>query len=262
VCYHSHESVTLALTILDGGYIRIYDQISVKIADFTSATSANDSAAVPNNAEDKGRKSTKDGKGKRDSSRAGATSDRVNVSKAKVAHAAQRQALSWNEDDDGGGYVRKCDKIAIVVLEHAFDPVALAGMSEDDRMGFLSALETKVASECCVFGTIEKITVYSRHPRGVVIVRFASNYGAQQCKEGLAGRRWLEGSDGECMRTSYFDGVTDYSTVVIPAKEEEEGENKKMKKKEQEQEGTGDYDRWLEQYDEEELPPELRVRIE
>ena len=81
VCYHSHESVTLALTILDGGYIRIFDQISVKIADFTSATSGvtSGSTGASINADDKG-KSTKiydkDGKGRRDSSRAGVASER------------------------------------------------------------------------------------------------------------------------------------------------------------------------------------------
>lgn len=242
LCYHSADSVALALSVLDGGYIRLNSQISVTKADFQSQPS---SSKADNNSS----------KG----------TDKPSVSQMKVAQAAQRQALSWNDDDDGGG-VRKRDLLTIVVLERAFDPMALARCEASQKEARLHALERKVAVNCGKFGEIDKITVYSKHPEGAVIVRFRTNYAAQQCKEQLHGQVWVtEPGDGAGLRTLYWDSKTDYGAETIDEVGIAQPQQQQEGKDKGEREGAekeGSYADLFDGYGDDELPEELRLRTE
>jgi hypothetical protein len=183
----------------------------------------------------------------------------------KVAQAAQRQALSWNDDDDGGG-VRKRDLLTIVVLERAFDPIALARCEASQKEARLHALERKVAVNCGKFGEIDKITVYSKHPEGAVIVRFRTNYAAQQCKEQLHGQVWVtESGDGAGLRTLYWDSKTDYGVETIDEVGIAQPQQQQEGKDKGEREGAekeGSYADLFDGYGDDELPEELRLRTE
>lgn len=266
ICYHSSDSVSLALSVLDGGYIRLNDRISVSRADFQSQSSGASKADDGTGDVDTGEhKDGGDHKGREWGSKPSA-------SQVKVAQAAQRQALSWNEDDDGGG-VRKRDLLTIVVLERAFDPLALATSSHPSKV--LRDLEHKVAATCGKFGDIEKITVYSRHPDGVVIVRFHTNYAAQQCKEQLQGQVWVGESQSRAgasggVHTLYWDGKTDYGAVTIDERDVElrqrgqegEGSGGAAPKRDGEGQGEESYADLFDGYEDDDLPEELRLRTE
>ena len=147
--------------------------------------------------------------------------------------------------------------------------MALASMELGDKHEYLRKLEKRIASSCGAFGDIEKITLYSRHPDGVVIVRFGSNYAAQQCKERLHGQSWVP---GEKLRVMYWDGHTDYSVDGIDIDEHAGGKDKQDRSK-----GTGgndskggideehaerDYSDIFDGYSEKDLPDELRLRTD
>ena len=72
---------------------------------------------------------------------------------------------------------------------------------------FSQELEGDIASECGKCGEIEKITVFSKNPRGVVIVKFSTNYASQECVRLMHGRFF----GGKKLRCYYWDGSTDFS---------------------------------------------------
>ena len=82
-----------------------------------------------------------------------------------------------------------------------FDP------SDFTDESFSDELETDVASECGKCGQIEKITVFSKHPNGVVIVKFSTSYASQECVKLMDGRFF----GGKKLRCYFWDGATDFT---------------------------------------------------
>ena len=82
-----------------------------------------------------------------------------------------------------------------------FDP------SDFSDESFSDELETDVASECGKCGQIEKITVFSKHPNGVVIVKFSTSYASQECVKLMDGRFF----GGKKLRCYFWDGATDFT---------------------------------------------------
>ena len=211
ICYANAESVALAEQILDGGMLRYGFALSVKRAEFKLKGEAFDPA-------------------KR---------QRVNATQARVARAAEAQARSWNEDDDSGA-ARKAS-LRIVVLENMFTPADCAadGFGEALERELVAELEAKVALP-------EKVTLFSRSERGVVVVKFRTGYAAEDCIKLMDGRYF----GGARMRCYYWDGVTNFDAGAgagdDAADEEEDARHT-------------DFGDWL---DEQEVPEELQLRVE
>lgn len=245
LCYLRSESVDMALDVLHEGCLRPDCVLTVTRADFSASSSSSGAATDASGEGDTSRNSAKNG-GKR---------ARVAPGQLKVMQAAHKQTLTWNEDDDGGG-VRRRDQLTIVVLHHAFDqPYSASLPSEEQRIAYFASVERRVVGLCEPYGAIDKVTLFSKHLEGVVIVRYHTNHAAYCLVEAL-GRG---GGDEKSMRASYWDGTTDYSAEPgsTPASQQPE----ESPPQENGEAGEDDeYSRWLEA--DEELPEELRVRTE
>jgi HIV Tat-specific factor 1 len=222
ICYNSATSVQMALDLLDGGYIRPNAKISVCRAEFqkreTGGVDGDDTVAKKR--------------------------ARVPASQAqkRVAKNAISQALAWNEDDDVG--VSKHKALKIVVLEGMF---TLEEISDD---AFLEELEADIATECEKFGGIEKMTVFSKNPRGIIIVKFATAFAAQECVRVMNGRYF----GGRKIRSFFWDGATNYSVSASAAEAEAAAE-------EEEKERLDEFGDWLDSQ-QEELPEEFALHVE
>ncbi|CAE7721059.1 Htatsf1, partial [Symbiodinium microadriaticum] len=156
ICYIAEASVDMAVSVLDGGFIRPMSKpLSVSRAEFQK----------------------KDGtQGEGEGTGVAWKKPRQNLTHAqvKVTQNAIAQALAWNEDDDLG--VSKKRALKIVVLEGMFRP-------EDSLSDptFFEDLERDLLQECEKLGEIEKITVFSKNPRGIVIIKFSTSFAAQEC---------------------------------------------------------------------------------
>jgi len=233
ICYNAEESVQLAIDILNGGFIRVGYQVTVSRASFAGTVQA-DASGNGNNMNGSIRGQSSDKK-----------KDRQILSQAqvKVARSAIKQALTWNEDDDIG--ISKSAALKIVVLQGLFHPQDFI-----ENINFSDELEEDIAMECSKCGNIEKITVFSTNPRGVVIVKFSTSFAAQECIKLMNGRYF----GGKKILCFFWDGVTNYSVVVKSDKQEDEEE----KLEEHRLDEFGD---WLEQ-NQEELPEEFILRTE
>lgn len=230
LCYNAEESVSLAVDILNGGFIRANSQITVTRADFQPAATATDSH--------------RNGNGAQHGESAGKVAYRPSLSQAqvKVARSAIKQALTWNEDDDIG--VSKAAALRIVVLEGLFKPSDFANPTFSDE------LEADIASECEKIGILEKLTFFSSNPRGIAVVKFSTSYAAQECIRVMNGRYF----GGQRLKSYFWDGVTNYSVTGHSDAHEEELEK-------QEASRLDEFGDWLEQ-EQEELPEEFRLRTE
>lgn len=226
ICYNSATSVDMALDLLDGGYIRPSAKITVTRADFQKRDAAGT---------DDSNSYTADQAAKR---------ARISASQAqkRVAKNAITQALAWNEDDDVG--VSKHKALKIVVLEGMF---TLEEVQDDT---FLEELETDIATECEKFGTIEKITVFSKNPRGIIVVKFATAFAAQECVRVMSGRYF----GGRKIRSYFWDGATNYSVSGSSAEAEATAE-------EEEKERLDEFGDWLDNQ-QDELPAEFALHVE
>eukprot|EP00611_Tribonema_gayanum_P022549 TRINITY_DN4544_c0_g1_i1.p1 TRINITY_DN4544_c0_g1~~TRINITY_DN4544_c0_g1_i1.p1 ORF type:complete len:382 (-),score=116.36 TRINITY_DN4544_c0_g1_i1:154-1299(-) len=204
VCYVMEESVELALHVLDGSQIRAGVFLSVSKAVFQQK------------------------EGKADTVR----KLKVTDARVKVARAAAKQALSWNESDDIG--VAK-GGLKIVVIENMFDP---SDFVEDPDFG--EDLQADIALECQKLGPLEKITVFSRNPIGPVVVKFGTAFASEQCIKKMDGR-WF---GKRKLRCHYWDGITNYEVKEDASKE---------------QERLDEFGDWLENQD---LPEEMQLRTE
>lgn len=217
ICYNSEESVKLAVDILDGGFLRPNVQITVTKASFDNK--ADQPAQGPKK--------------------------RITQAQLKVARNATKQALVWNEDDDIG--VSKGAALRIIVLEGMFNPEELA---HDAKLA--DDLEADIASECEKFGTIDKVTMFTQNPKGVVIIKFSTSFAAQECIRVMNGR-FFAGSKIKCY---FWDGVANFS--VLP------GSSSVQKMEEEEKQEASRLDEfgdWLEQ-EQEDLPEEFQLRTE
>jgi hypothetical protein len=162
----------------------------------------------------------------------------ISEAKRKVARLAALQAVGWDEGENGriaGGL----KGLRIIVLTHMFDPAQFADDENDEK---LSQLEKMVHAECEEVGTVEKITIFSKHPAGVIIVKFSQPNSASDALNKFNGR--ISGKSK--VEASYWDGVTDY-TVRDEEKEAKDAERR-----------LDEFGDWLE---EQELPEELRLRV-
>jgi HIV Tat-specific factor 1 len=123
-----------------------------------------------------------------------------------------------------------------------FNPAALVGRPDEDSL--LASMEQDLHAECEQWGVVEKITVFSKHPAGVVIVKFASPGAASDAVKEFDGRMWKEAGRIEA---SFWDGVTDF-TVRDEVKEQKESEERQH-----------EFGKWLEH---QELPEELRLKVD
>lgn len=219
ICYARPESVELALQVLDENLFRDGAILSVQRAKFEQH------GAVLFNDNDK-----TGGGGRR----------MVSEAKRKVARLAALQAVGWDEGENGriaGGL----KGLRIVVLMNIFDPMELKHDTNDEK---LQALENMVRAECEEIGLVEKITVFSNHPAGVMIVKFTLPTAASEAVMNLNGKILLNGRKVEA---SYWDGVTDY-TCRDAVKDEKETEKR-----------LDEFGDWLEN---QELPEEFELKVE
>ena len=184
VAYVRPESVELAVEILNGGLLRPGWPMTITKAVFQQKAGGNNGGEGGGGGQVKRRK--------------------VNEAKVKVARAAAKQALSWSEADDtglGGKALR------IVVVKNMFHP------TECQAPGFVEELQEDLEGECSALGPLEKMTIFERHPEGVVVIKFGTAFAAEQCVKLMNGRFFA----GRKLQSSYWDGSTDYTKAVFRA---------------------------------------------
>ncbi len=220
LCYNAKESVDMAVNILSGGYIRPSKQITVTKADFTQSLNTE--------------KVQKRSRGN------------INEKQIKTAYRAMKQALMWNEDDDSG--VSKSTALKIIVLEGVFSLEELNKIPKYDE-----TLEKNIAEACGKHGEIDKITLFSKNPKGIVIVKYKTSYAAQECIRALNNSNFY----GKVLKVYFWDG-TDYSVARSSGDsktDDEVDEDEEVKR-------LKEFGSWLEQVVEDELPEELRLQTE
>ncbi len=179
IAYVRPESVELAIEILNGGLLRPGWPMAITKAVFQQKQQQPNAGG--------------DGPVKR---------RKQNEAKVKVARAAAKQALSWSEADDTG--LNRATALRIVVVKNMFHP------RECRTAGFVEELQEDLAGECGALGPIEKMTIFERHPEGVVIIKFGTAYAAEGCVKLMNGRFFA----GRKLQSFYWDGSTDYTKAV------------------------------------------------
>jgi HIV Tat-specific factor 1 len=215
ICYARAESVDLALQVLDENLFRDGAILSVQRAKFEQSADFDESKS-------KGGKRV------------------ISEAKRKVARLAALQAVGWDEGENGriaGGL----KGLRIIVLKNMFDPAEFLNDENDEK---LRRLEQTVHSECEEMGTVEKITIFSKHPAGVIIVKFAQPNAASDAVNSFNGQLRDDGKSK--VEASYWDGVTDYTV------RDEEKEAKDAEKR------LDEFGDWLEN---QELPEEFELRV-
>ena len=159
----------------------------------------------------------------------------------KVARIAALQAVGWDEEGENGRITGGRKGLCIIVLKHMFTLQELAEAKDEDVV--LAGLEKEIRQECAQWGTVEKITVFSKHPRGVLVVKFGQPHAASTAVKAFHGRQ----RQGRRIEATFWDGVTDYTV------HDEQAEQREAEKRHEE------FGEWLE---EQELPEELRLQVE
>lgn len=216
ICYARAESVDLALQILDENLFRDGATLSVQRAKFEQQ-----GGDFENGSNNNGRRM-------------------VSEAKRKVARLAALQAVGWDEGENGriaGGL----KGLRIVVLMNMFDPKELEKDENDEKLG---RLEKEVHLECQDIGVVEKITVFSKHPAGVIIVKFEKPNDAIDAVSKFNGEIR---PNGRKVEAHYWDGVTDY-TVRDAEKEAKDAEQR-----------LDQFGDWLEN---QELSEEFQLKVE
>ena len=113
---------------------------------------------------------------------------------------------------------------------------------------FEKELEEDIGAELSKCGEIKKITVFSEHKDGIVVVKFATSYAAQECIKITNGRFFA----GKNLKAFIWDGVTNYGEKTIDQHEKEEKAEDKA---------LDEFGDWLEE-EQEELPEEFRLQVE
>jgi HIV Tat-specific factor 1 len=153
----------------------------------------------------------------------------VSEAKRKVARLALLQA----QDEGFGERLAGGRKgLRIVVVQHMMD-----GIPEN-------RLEDEIQAYCQEHGQLEKITCISKTK--VVIIKFVEPTAASQAVQAWHGM--INKRTKQAMEAVYWDGVTDYTHKEEDNPEEEEKRH-------------DDFGKWLEETQEKELPPELRLKV-
>jgi hypothetical protein len=164
----------------------------------------------------------------------------VSEAKRKVARLAALQAVGWDEGENGriaGGL----KGLRIVVLMNMFNPAEFEHDENDEK---LQSLEKEVHAECEEIGSVEKITVFSKHPGGVMIVKVTQPNAASDAVTKFNGK---VGSNGRKVEASYWDGVTDFTCRDVD-REEKDTEKR-----------LDEFGDWL---DDQDLPEEFKLQVE
>eukprot|EP00948_MAST-09A_sp_MAST-9A-sp1_P000794 g794.t1 len=114
----------------------------------------------------------------------------------RVVQLEEEQALSWDESNSQG--------LCIVVLKHMFHPSEFTGPDSDE---FAEDLREDIAEECAKVGTLSKMTFFEKHPEGIVVLKFSTTLGAEQCIKLMNGRSFAK----RRIVADYWDGFTDYT---------------------------------------------------
>ena len=175
---------------------------------------------------------------------------RISQAQRKVARMAAKQAVDWDEGDFNGRLTGGLKGLHIIVLKRMFQPHELAGGDEKEDDSVLAKLEKEVRTSCEKHGNVEKITVFSKNPQGVVVVKFTQPPAASEAVKAWDGRSFSLVNQERKVEATFWDGVEDY-TVRDNKKDEAEMEKR--------HEAFG---AWLEGQAEEELPEELRLQVE
>lgn len=218
VCYLKEASVELAVTLLDGVELRPGVSLHVEPASFApkapSAAGAGAGAGEGAGAGDgggtgkgkDGNANANAGRGKKRilgsvrggaggagaSSAAGLTKEQAAAARAR--EAAQKAALSWAEEGD------ESLGMHIIVLRHLFTPEDMADPA------FAEEFEEDVAGEALRFGTAEKLNIFSKHPDGIVQIKYASAGAAAEALQAFDGRFF----GGRRISAEFWDGVTNF----------------------------------------------------
>lgn len=78
----------------------------------------------------------------------------------------------------------------------------------------MEELQEDLEGECKKLGPIEKMTIFEKHPEGVVIIKFGTAYAAEQCVKLMNGRFF----GGRKLQSFYWDGATDYTKAIYVEK--------------------------------------------
>lgn len=164
--------------------------------------------------------------------------------KRKVCRLAALQAIGWDEDGENGRITGGLKGLRIIVLKAMFTLSILQAGNEDE---ILKELEETIHERCSQYGNVEKITIFSKNPQGVVIVKFTQPTAASEAAAYYNGEKAPKKFGGREMEAVYWDGVTDY-TVKDFVKEEKETEQR-----------LDEFGDWL---DNQEVPDEFQLQVE
>lgn len=171
-CYIKVESVDLALKILDGSRVRGH-VIHVERATF-QMKGAYDPSKKPRKKKPK--------------------------EKEKLKRKLEK-LFDWRPEMLRGQRLR-CERI--VIIKNMFDPKEF----EVDATLILE-YQKDLRDECSKCGEVKKVTIYDRHPEGIVSVTFKEPEEADQCIA-LMNKRWFAGRQ---LSAETWDGHTKYTVV-------------------------------------------------
>ena len=224
VCFARPESVDLALTLLDEAPFRPLvgnaeveaglssSVVRVERAKFQQHGQAYEASSLPSKA------------------------------KRKVAKLATQQAMDWDEGDINGRLTGGRKGLRIIVLKHIFQLARVEPVNDDV---FFAELEHHIRVECENFGCVQKITVFSKHPEGIVIVKFLQPAAAGAAVKHFDGM--VRQHAVRPVEASFWDGVTDYT-----ARNEDDEAKDALRRQEQ-------FGKWIESQD---IPQELALKTE
>lgn len=175
---------------------------------------------------------------------------RVSQMQRKVAKLAAKQAMDWDDGESNGRLTGGVKGLRIIVLKGMFHPSELSEDEEDDEDAFLAELEQQVRRPCEAHGVVEKITVFSKNPQGVVVVKFTQPGSASEAIKTWDGLSFGLRKQKRKVEAIFWDGVEDFTV------RDEEKELKEMEKRHDE------FGAWLDSQADEELPEEFRLKVE
>jgi HIV Tat-specific factor 1 len=239
VCYARPESVELALKVLDEAPLRPTNLqapciVRVDRAHFQASNSASGS--------------NEDGQPAR-------RRKVVSSQQRQLVKLATAQAMDWDEGVFNGRLTGGRKGLRIIVVKGLFSPHEMARQNDDngsdggeaENSKLLEELESDLRTHCEPFGVVEKMTVFTKHPDGVVVIKFTTPGAASDAIKGMNGLKW---KGRRQLEASFWDGVTDYT-----ARSEED----EQKEREEQELRHSEFEDWLEN---QELPEELRLHAE
>eukprot|EP01012_Entosiphon_sulcatum_P014685 TRINITY_DN19694_c0_g1_i1.p1 TRINITY_DN19694_c0_g1~~TRINITY_DN19694_c0_g1_i1.p1 ORF type:complete len:436 (-),score=98.01 TRINITY_DN19694_c0_g1_i1:28-1335(-) len=128
----------------------------------------------------------------------------------QLREAAKKQAkqhermFGWHEVGD--------ENPRVVILHNMFHPDDFG-----NEVNLKREMLEDLMAECGKLGTVEKIKIFQNHPQGIVSVRFADSFIAQECIKRFDGRMYA----GRRLSADIWDYKTDYRVEELQAEEDE-----------------------------------------